>query len=319
MINSIILIASIASDYILGDPPNWPHPVRFIGAVIKKIEKLIRSIKGLDLKVGGFILTGATITIVLLSFTLVLDVAKLIHPLLKTVLGIYLVYSLLAAKCLEVETMKVYNALESNDIAKSRQMLSYLVGRDTSQLNTEEIIRGAIETVAENTIDGVLAPLFYLGIGLYFNIPVQVILLYKSINTLDSMVGYMQEPYTKIGYASAKLDDIANLIPARLGSMLMILSGTVLGYDGKKGLKILMRDKKNHKSPNCGYPESAVAGLLEIQLGGTNTYFGQEVYKPTIGDAHKELNPDHIKDTIKIMYGAELILAACMIIILNIN
>ncbi len=318
MFNSIILIALIALDYILGDPPNWPHPVRFIGAVIKKYEKFIRSLKGLDLKVGGFILTSATITTVLLSFTLVLDVAKLIHPLLKTVLEIYLVYSLLAAKCLEVETMKVYKALESNDITKSRQMLSYLVGRDTSQLNTEDIIRGAVETIAENTIDGVLAPLFYLGIGLYFNIPVQAILLYKTINTLDSMVGYIQEPYTKIGYASAKLDDIANFIPARLGSIIMILAGIVLRYDGKKGMQILIRDKKNHKSPNCGYPESAVAGLLGIQLGGTNTYFGQQVYKPTIGDALKELSPRHIKDTIKIMYGAELIMAAFMIIMLNI-
>lgn len=318
MFNSIILIASIALDYILGDPPNWPHPVRFIGAVIKKYEKFIRSLKGLDLKVGGFILTSATITTVLLSFTLVLDVAKLIHPLLKTVLEIYLVYSLLAAKCLEVETIKVYKALESNDITKSRQMLSYLVGRDTSQLNTEDIIRGAVETIAENTIDGVLAPLFYLGIGLYFNIPVQAILLYKTINTLDSMVGYIQEPYTKIGYASAKLDDIANFIPARLGSIIMILAGIVLRYDGKKGMQILIRDKKNHKSPNCGYPESVVAGLLQIQLGGTNTYFGQQVYKPTIGDALKELSPRHIKDTIKIMYGAELIMAAFMIIILNI-
>lgn len=318
MWNSIILIISIALDYILGDPPNWPHPVRFIGAIIKKYEKLIRSLKGLDLKVGGFILTGATITTVLLSFTLVLDVAKLIHPLLRTVLEIYLVYSLLAAKCLEVETMKVYKTLESNDITKSRQMLSYLVGRDTSQLNTEDIIRGAVETVAENTIDGVLAPLIFLGIGLYFNVPVQAILLYKTINTLDSMVGYIQEPYTKIGYASAKLDDIANFIPARLGSLIMILAGIVLRYDGKKGIQILIRDKKNHKSPNCGYPESAVAGLLKIQLGGTNTYFGQEVYKPTIGDDLKKLNPRHIKDTIKIMYGAELIMATFMIIILSI-
>lgn len=315
MFNSIILIISIALDYVLGDPPNWPHPIRFVGAVIKKYEKLIRSISWLDLKAGGFILTAATIITVIALFTVVLILAELIHPLLKIILEIYLIYSLLAAKCLEVETMKVYKALESNNIEKGRQMLSYLVGRDTTQLNTEKIIRGAVETVAENTIDGVLAPLFCLGVGLYFNVPVQAILLYKTINTMDSMVGYMQEPYTKIGYASAKLDDIANFIPARLGSILIILAGVVLGYNGRKGMQILIRDKKNHKSPNCGYPESAVAGLLEIQLGGTNMYFGQKVYKPTIGDVDKELNPGHIKDTIKIMYGAELITVVFMIIL----
>ncbi|WIV11819.1 adenosylcobinamide-phosphate synthase CbiB [Proteiniborus sp. MB09-C3] len=316
MSNSIILVISIALDYVLGDSPSWPHPVRFIGAAIKKYEKLIRSLN-LDLKVGGFILTAATIVTVLVVSTVALVLAEMIHPLLKIFIEIYLIYALLAAKCLDTETMKVYKALESNDMTKSRQMLSYLVGRDTTHLNSEDIIRGAIETVAENTIDGVLAPLFYLGIGFCFNIPVQAILLYKTINTLDSMVGYIQEPYTKIGYASAKLDDIANLIPARLGSILMILAGMILGYNGKKGMQILVRDRHNHKSPNCGYPESAVAGLLEIQLGGTNTYFGQKVYKPAIGDAHRELNIYHIKDTIKIMYGAELVTAVFMIILLS--
>ncbi len=318
MFNSIILIASVGLDFILGDPPNWPHPIRFIGVTIKKYEKLIRSIKWLDLKKGGFILTGATIATVLALSVLILNLAELVHPFFKTALEIYFIYSLLAAKCLEVETMKVYKALELNDIEKGRRKLSYLVGRDTSQLNNDDITRGAVETVAENTIDGVLAPLFYLGIGFCFDAPVQGILLYKVINTLDSMVGYMQEPYTKIGFASAKLDDIANFVPARIGSVLMILAGTVLGYKGKKGMEILIRDRKNHKSPNCGYPESAVAGLLEVQLGGTNTYFGQSVYKPTMGDAHKKLNPMHIKDTIKIMYGSELVMVLIIIAILNI-
>ncbi|MFA5523117.1 MAG: adenosylcobinamide-phosphate synthase CbiB [Tissierellales bacterium] len=318
MTNNITLILAIALDYILGDPPNWPHPVRFIGTVIKKYEKLVRSLKGLDLKVGGFILTIATLATVLGFFTVVLALADVMHPILRTALEIYLIYSLLAAKCLEVEAMKVYRALEAKDIAKSRHMLSYLVGRDTNELNTDEIIRGTVETVAENTVDGVLAPLLYLGIGFCFNAPVQGILLYKIINTLDSMVGYIQEPYTKIGFASAKLDDFANFIPARLGSILMILAGTVIGYKGKKGMQILVRDRKNHKSPNCGYPESVVAGLLEIQLGGTNTYFGQKAYKPTIGDAHKDLNQIHIKDTIKIMYGSEVAMVLFMILVFNI-
>lgn len=312
MLNIVILVASVFLDFTLGDPPNWPHPIKFIGKLIKKYEKIVRSIKWLNLKIGGFVLTALTIITVLFLSSLILHMAELVHPFFRIALEIYFVYSLLAARCLEIETMKVYKALKSNDISNGRRLLSYLVGRDTSQLNYEDIIRGAVETVAENTIDGVLAPLFYLGIGFYFNVPVQAILLYKTINTLDSMVGYIQEPYTKIGFASAKLDDIANFIPARIGSVLMILAGKVLGYKGKKGIQILIRDRRNHKSPNCGYPESAVAGLLEIQLGGTNIYFGERVYKPTIGDAHKKLDSVHIKDTIKIMYGAEIIMALFM-------
>lgn len=314
MLNSIILITSVALDYILGDPLNWPHPVRFIGFIIQKYEKLIRSFKWMNLRIGGFLLTGATIITVVGASYLVLYIASNIHFAFKIIIEIYLIYSLLAGKCLDVETMKVYNALEENDLQKGRQMLSYLVGRNTSQLSNEEIIRGAVETVAENTIDGVLAPLFYLSIGFYFRIPVQGILLYKVINTLDSMVGYVQEPYREIGYASAKLDDIANYIPARLGSIVMILSGMALGYNWRNGIRILKRDRRNHKSPNCGYPESAVAGLLEVQLGGTNTYFGEVVYKPTIGNAIKKLKIEHIKDTIRIMYGAEAITVLVMII-----
>ncbi|SDZ07836.1 adenosylcobinamide-phosphate synthase [Proteiniborus ethanoligenes] len=314
MLNSTILIVSVVLDYILGDPPNWPHPVRFIGYIIKKYEKLIRSTKWMNLRFGGFLLTGGTlITVVGVSYV-ILYIAENIHFAFKIIIEIYLVYSLLAGKCLDVETMKVYNALEENDLQKGRQMLSYLVGRHTSQLSNEEIIRGAVETVAENTIDGVLAPLFYLALGFYFRIPVQGILLYKTINTLDSMVGYVQEPYREIGYASAKLDDIANYIPARLGSIIMILSGMILGYNWRNGIRILKKDRRNHKSPNCGYPESAVAGLLEVQLGGTNTYFGEVVYKPTIGNAIKKLKPEYIKDTIRIMYGAEAIVVLVMII-----
>src|SRR5690606_31611887 len=159
-----------------------------------------------------------------------------------------------------------------------------------------------IETVAENTVDGVLAPIFYMVLGFYFKAPVQFALAYKVINTMDSMVGYIQAPYTEIGYAAAKLDDIANYIPARMGSILMILGGGLLGLNPKGGFHSLMRDRRNHKSPNSGYPEAAVAGLLKIQLGGSNTYFGQTVHKPTIGDRIRPLDENHIMDAIKIMY-----------------
>lgn len=307
MDSSILLLIVVALDFILGDPPNWPHPIKWIGLSISRYEKAIRK-SGLNLRMGGFILTLLSLTTVLTVSTLILKVAQLIHPLLEIIITIYLLYTSIAAKCLDVEAKKVYKAVHKKDIEKSRKMLSYLVGRDTSQLDFEEVIRGVVETVAENTIDGVLAPLFYMGIGFYFGVPVQFALGYKVINTLDSMVGYLQEPYIEIGYASAKLDDIANYIPARIGSLFMVLAGGLLGYNVKQGFKVLIRDRRNHKSPNCGYPESAVAGLLKIQLGGTNTYFGQRVYKPTIGDKDTPLTAKHIINTIKIMYGAEFLM-----------
>lgn len=303
----LILLVACLLDYLIGDPPNWPHPIRYIGMIIKKYENLIRSLKWMNLKVGGFFLTGLTVGTVVLIVHLILLLARFIHPAVNLILSIYLIYTTLAAKCLDVETMKVHNALVNKDIHEGRKMLSYLVGRDTSQLNEGEVIRGAVETVAENTIDGVLAPLFYIAIGFFLGIPVQMAFMYKAINTLDSMVGYIQEPYTEIGFASAKLDDIANYVPARIGSFLMLIAGTILGYNGKNGLKILKRDRKNHKSPNCGYPESVAAGLLQIQLGGTNTYFGQSLYKPTIGDRISELESNHITDVIKVMYGSETV------------
>ncbi len=302
----IKIIIVIILDYILGDPPNWPHPIRYIGLSISKYEKIIRK-SGVNLKIGGFVLVFLSLVTALISSTIILKVANLIHPILEAIIIIYLLYTCIAAKCLDIEAKKVHNAVYVRDIQRSRKQLSYLVGRDTSQLSFEEVIRGVVETVAENTVDGVLAPLFYMMIGFYFGYPVHFAISYKVINTLDSMVGYIQEPYKEIGYASAKLDDIVNYIPARIGSLLMILSGGLLGYNMKQGFRILVRDRKNHKSPNCGYPEAAVAGLLGIQLGGTNTYFGEKLYKPTIGDSITCLREEHITNTIKIMYGAELL------------
>lgn len=311
--NSILLLIIITLDFILGDPPNWPHPIRWIGLSISKYEKAIRKSR-INLKIGGIILTLLSLATVLTISTLILEIAQFIHPWFKTIIIIYLLYTSIASKCLDIEAMKVYNAIFKRELELSREKLSYLVGRDTRQLNFEEITRAVIETVAENTIDGTLAPLFYISIGFFFGLPVQFALGYKAINTLDSMVGYIQEPYKDIGYVSAKLDDVVNYIPARIGSFLMVLAGGLLGYDIRNGFKILKRDRKNHKSPNCAYPESAVAGLLKIQLGGTNTYFGQTVYKPTIGVRSTSLTPKHIISTIKIMYSSEILLVLIFIL-----
>jgi adenosylcobinamide-phosphate synthase len=302
----IIICVAVILDRIFGDPINIPHPIIFIGKLISKLEKIIRK-SNIPLKVGGFLLLIFTIIPTVAVITIILFISGWIHPYVKDVVTIYLLYTSLAAKCLKDEVEKVKSALVQDDIELSRKQLSYLVGRDTTYLTKDEIIRGAIETTAENTVDGILAPLIYIGIGFLFNMPVQFVFIYKAVNTLDSMVGYMQSHYKEIGYASAKTDDLLNYIPARIGSFFMLLAGGVLGYDIINGFKILKRDRNNHKSPNCGYPESTVAGLLNIQIGGTNTYFNEVVVKPTIGDAIEKLDVIHITQSNKIMYVSEII------------
>lgn len=299
----ITIGTAILLDLLIGDPPNWPHPIRFFGWIIANIEKWIR--KGIkNLYIGGFLLLMGSIMGALLP---VLLMKAIIPPFLYTFIEIYLLYTFLASRCLSDEAMKVKRALDSGDLESARTKLSYLVGRDTTALSQNEVTRGVVETVAENTIDGVLAPLFFMMIGIPFGLSLEFALIYKVVNTLDSMVGYIQPPYKEIGFASAKMDDVLNFIPARIGAIIMILTGGLIGKDVKNGFKIFLRDRNNHKSPNSAHPESAIAGLLGIQIGGSNVYFGNIVNKPTIGDANKPIMPKHILETIKVMIGAELL------------
>lgn len=304
---AVLFVIVLLLDYIFGDPISIPHPISFIGKMIKYYEKLLRRTK-LPLFFCGFLLLTGSIVIVTVILSLMLFVANRIHPVVGEFVAVYLMYTSMAATCLKREVYKVRDALFSGDLAKSRQMIGYLVGRDTQNLSEKEIIRATVETTAENTVDGILAPMFYLIIGFLLGIPVQMVFIYKTINTLDSMVGYIQEPYREIGFFSAKCDDMANFLPARLGSLFMLLGGGIIGYHMGHGWKILLRDRRNHKSPNCGYPESVVAGLLEIQLGGTNTYFNEILVKPTIGDGVHALETRHIKDATLIMYASEVVM-----------
>lgn len=294
---------AIVLDLLIGDPPDWPHPIRLIGWIIARIEKWVRQ-NMKNLVVGGFLLLLGSILCVVLP---VMILKAIIPPTFFRIIEIYLLYTCLASKCLAVEALKVKFSLENEPIEASRKQLSYLVGRDTRTLSEQEVTRGVVETVAENTIDGVLAPLFYMLIGAPFGLSLYFVLIYKVINTLDSMVGYIHPPYKEIGFASAKADDLVNLAPARLGAILMIIAGGMIGKNVKNGLKIFFRDRKNHKSPNSGHPESAIAGLLEIQLGGTNTYFGNVVEKPTIGDPIRALTANCITDTNRVMFASELL------------
>lgn len=299
----IVMIIAYVMDLIIGDPYSFPHPVRFIGNFIKFIEGKIRNIfkskKGL--KIGGFLLWIITVGTTALLTKLILEVFS-INNILYVIVSSAILYTTLSTKCLANEASKIYEVLKSGDIEKSRKQLSYIVGRDTTTLNENEIIRATVETVAENTVDGIISPMMYGFIGG----PVFA-MAYKAINTLDSMVGYKNEKYEDIGFASAKIDDIANFIPARITPFFMMIASFILGFNSKKSIKIAIRDRKNHKSPNCAYAEGAVAGALEVQLGGTNMYFGEKVYKPTIGDKDRELEIEDIIRTNKIMYMTSFI------------
>ena len=301
--NLLSIYTGYALDLIIGDPYSFPHPVRYIGKLISIVEKQIRKITSSDkgLKIAGFflwfIVVGATFGIT----TLVLQLFKF-NKVAYFIVNTILIYTTLATKCLKDESVKIYKVLKTGDLEKSRIQLSYIVGRDTKNLNEKEIVRATVETVAENTVDGIIAPLFYGFIG-----GAPLAMAYKAVNTLDSTVGYKNDKYYYLGFASAKIDDIANYIPARLGVILLPLGSLFTGFNFKDALKIGIRDRKNHKSPNCAFSEGAVAGALGIQLGGTNVYFGKEVYKPTIGDKTREIEIEDIVRTNKIMYSSSII------------
>ncbi|MDK2810569.1 MAG: adenosylcobinamide-phosphate synthase [Petroclostridium sp.] len=309
-------------DLIIGDPHWLPHPICFIGNLIGKTEKFLRNAidrskqlnKAKTEKIAGIFLVMIVLLTVLLIISILLYFAKKIdvwvfkqalpitHYPLLTILTIYFLFSCLATKCLAVETRKVFFALKDNDLPQARKYLSYLVGRETSSLTEKEVIRAAVETVAENIVDGIVSPLFYAFIGG----PV-LAFIYKAINTMDSMVGYMNDRYINFGWAAAKLDDLANYIPARITGVVIPFASGIIGYDISRGYKIMWRDRRNHKSPNCAYPEAAVAGALGVRLGGTNVYFGKEVYKPAIGDEKRPLEIEDIARAIRIMYATSFL------------
>jgi len=304
------LVMAVILDYFIGDPKGWPHPVIYIGKWIKIVERWLRK-RRLDTKFGGLLLWLSINGMVLFVGTGILFLVG--DGLIEKIIILYGLFAALAATSLKREVMQIVYALKSGDLEAGRKYLSYVVGRDTSHLSQIEVIQGAIETTAESTIDGVHAPLLFIAIGSLIGCPLQMVWLYKTINTLDSMVGYIQVPYDKIGFVSAKIDDIFNFLPARIGSLMMLIAGSILGLDGQQGLRIWWRDRKKHRSPNAGHPESAVAGLLGIQLGGSHTYFGEKLEKPTIGDPRRLVAIEDIEQTIKIMYGSEVILLGTVI------
>lgn len=290
-----ILIA-YTLDLLWGDPPWFPHPVKGMGFMIEKLENLLRrSIP--HQKLAGIILAFLVAGGVWCISQAVIFYLKIFNPYLASLASIFFLYTCFATKDLAVEARRVYQDLEKKDLDRARKDLSLIVGRDTSNLGQSQIIRATVETVAENTVDGIISPLFYAFLG-----GAPLALAYKAINTLDSMVGYKNERYKEFGWASARLDDLANFLPARISGLIMSLAFTILKRNGGRSFIFVLRDGNKHPSPNSGIPQAAVAGGLAIQLGGVNFYNSRASFKPLIGENINPLKMTHIIDTIKISY-----------------
>ena len=288
-------------DFIIGDPNNPFHPVRIIGALGIKLENITRRVFK-NLKISGFVTWLGVILITFLVNSLIVRLAFSISNIFGIIIEGILLYFCISFKGLKVEGLKVIKVLESGDIEGARKQLSYIVGRDTKVLDEEGIIRAVIETVAENTSDGIIAPLLFGALG-----GAPLAMTYKAVNTCDSMFGYKNDKYIDFGFVSAKMDDLFNYIPARLTGYLVIFAAFILGLDYKNSYRIYKRDRYNHTSPNSAHPESAVAGALGIRLGGANYYFGKIVEKPTIGDKNKVIEISDLYKTNNILLVVTLL------------
>lgn len=289
-------------DLIIGDPENPIHPVRIMGSLCKVLENFFRNVMKKSLKLGGFITWIIVVLVVYFVSHGILKVAMEINNILSIILSSILIYFCISTKGLKIEGLKVASYLIKDDIEGARKQLSYIVGRDTKSLDKEGITRAVVETIAENMSDGVIAPLFYVGIG-----GAPLAMAYKAVNTMDSMFGYKNEKYKDFGFFPAKLDDVFNYIPARLTGIFTIIIAFILKLNWRNSFKIYNRDKNNHTSPNSAHPEAAVAGALGVRLGGANYYFGKLVEKPTIGDNLKEVVLEDIYITNKILYGVAIL------------
>lgn len=287
-------------DLIVGDPHSIPHPVIFIGKLISAIEKVVRkkfpkTVRGEN--VAGGVLWLLVVVISTAVPALFLWLSYGLNTWLGLALESIMCWQILATKSLKDESMKVYTALKTGNIAKSRYAVSMIVGRDTANLNDKAVARAAVETVAENTSDGIVAPLIFLAIG-----GASLGFFYKAVNTMDSMLGYVEMPYKNIGLVPAKMDDVMNFIPSRLSALIMLFAGWLLKLNVKNGWKVFRRDRFNHASPNSAQTESVCAGLLGLRLAGDAWYHGELHKKKFIGDALREIEYEDIQRACRLLY-----------------
>ncbi len=288
-------------DLILGDPKGAPHPVRAMGKAAKWVERIARR-KIQNQKQAGSIAVLVLVTGTYAVSWSLLESFRQVSAQIACALETILIYTTLATRSLYDESRPVQIALKQGDCILARGHLKNIVGRDTQHLNQNQITRATVETVSENTVDGVVAPLFYTCLG-----GASLALTYKCVNTLDSMFGYKNEEYIHFGWASARLDDIVNWLPARLAGPIMVLASALLGLNGKRAFTTMWRQGQNHLSPNAGIPEAVVAGSLGIELGGPQYYQGRIVEKPVIGEALREIEPEDIFRSQKILLTTALL------------
>lgn len=296
------LLIGFILDAVIGDPYSLPHPIRAVGRLIMLIEKFVRK-RFSNLKKGGIFLALTVILISTAIPVIILIISYKIHIIVGIIIESIFCCYMIAARCLQKESMKVCNAAEKNDTEAARRAVSMIVGRDTSVLDGDGIVRAAVETVAENTSDGVTASMFYMGIG-----GAAAGFFYKSVNTMDSMIGYKNEKYADMGWFAAKLDDLLNFIPSRLTALIMIIVSPLIKMDGRNAYRIWKRDRRNHASPNSAQTESVCAGALHIRLAGDAWYFGKLHKKPYIGDDDRPIEPQDIRRVNRLMYASSVVM-----------
>lgn len=297
-------------DLLLGDPPHWPHPVRLLGHICQYWEK---SLYRPQVQAGAYYWVAVMLTTLILILG-VLGAMAMLPAFAGTVMVIYFLYAGLATRSLHQESRLVEEALVRGDVPAARARLAMIVGRDTATLAPEEIRRASLETVAENLADGVVAPMFF---ALLLGLP--GMFLYKAANTMDSMVGYKNFRYRKFGRLAARMDDALNFLPARLTSLLMVLTAALVGLDRTMAWRILRRDARKAASPNAGWPEAALAGALGVRLGGPSTYFGRVVEKPFIGEPAQPLKAKHYRQALRLLYGTSALMAALTFLVLKLS
>ena len=299
-----------ALDLLIGDPARLPHPVAGIGLIIAWLEKGLRALfparPAWEIVGGGILVCLTTGLAFVLPYFLLVQAYK-IDAYAGLALESLFCFQILATKSLRDAGMRVRDALVSGSIESAREAVGHIVGRDVAGLDSRGVARAAVETVAENSSDGVVAPMLYFAVG-----GAPLAFAYKAINTMDSMLGYRNDRYLHFGRVAARMDDAANFIPARLTALLMLAASGILGLDWRNAARIYRRDRKNHGSPNSGQPEAACAGTLGIRLGGASSYGGVVVEKPFIGDPDREIEPEDIRRANRLLYATAFLAAVLL-------
>jgi adenosylcobinamide-phosphate synthase len=290
-----LIAAAFILDLLIGDPEGWPHPIRWMGRAIERFEPEFQQLSSNPGWTGALFAVSLTTGTFLLAWLLIFSAGS-IHPVAGIAVEVVLLFYCISVRSLEKAALGVLAALREGGLPQGRAAVAMIVGRETDGLDEPEVARAAVETVAENLVDGVLSPLFYALLG-----GAPLALAFKMANTLDSMVGYKNEKYRYFGKAAARIDDVANYLPARLSVVFIAAAAQLIGKNGKSALQAGFRDGRKHTSPNAGFPEAAFAGALGVRLGGPGTYHGRKIEKPYLGAEYDPVGPNDIQSTCRLM------------------